>query len=109
MEFPMKALLSSLAALALLASVPARAAEPILAVYDNDFYGPTSSDILPLIGNPDVKLLGITAVSGDAWRDEGAAYVLRDLELYHRTDMPVYLGAAHPLVNSEARTRAWEQ
>lgn len=105
----MKKLLSSLAVLALLTSVSAKAAEPVLAVYDNDFYGPTSADILPLIGNPDVKLLGITAVSGDAWRDEGAAYVLRSLELYHRPDVPVYLGAVHPLVNSEARTRAWEQ
>jgi len=105
----MKALLSSLAGLALLSAVSARAAEPVLAVYDNDFYGPTSADILPLIGNPDVTLLGITAVSGDAWRDEGAAYLLRSLELYHRTDIPVYLGAVFPLVNSEARTRAWEQ
>ena len=105
----MKRLLSSFAALALLASVQVKAAEPVLVVYDNDFYGPTSGDILPLIGNPDVKLLGITAVSGDAWRDEGAAYLLRSLELYHRTDVPVYLGAVFPLVNSEARTRAWER
>lgn len=105
----MKKLLSSLAAMALLATVSAKATDPMLVVYDNDFYGPTSADILPLIGNPGVKLLGITAVSGDAWRDEGAAYVLRSLELYHRTDVPVYLGAVHPLVNTEARTRAWEQ
>jgi len=103
----MKKLFASLAALALAAS--AAAAEPTLVVYDNDFYGPTSADILPLIGNPGVKLLGIATVSGDAWRDEGAAYVLRSLELYHRTDVPVYLGAVDPLVNSEARTRAWEQ
>src|SRR5579859_2251249 len=103
----MKRILTSLAALAFAAS--AAAAEPVMVIYDNDFYGPTSADILPLIGNPDVTLLGITAVSGDAWRDEGAAYVLRSLELYHRTDVPVYLGAVDPLVNSEARTRAWEQ
>jgi inosine-uridine nucleoside N-ribohydrolase len=103
----MKKLFASLAALAF--GLSAAAAEPVLVVYDNDFYGPTSADILPLIGNPAVTLLGITAVSGDAWRDEGAAYVLRSLELYHRTDVPVYLGAVDPLVNSEARTRAWEQ
>ncbi len=105
----MKALLACFAAWALQAALPARAAEPVLAVYDNDFYGPTSADILPLIGNPEVKLLGITAVSGDAWRDEGAADLLRSLELYHRTDIPVYLGAVYPLVNSERRTHAWEQ
>ena len=105
----MKTLLCSIAGLALLSAVSVRAAEPVMVVYDNDFYGPTSADILPLIGNPDVKILGITEVSGDAWRDEGAAYVLRSLELYHRTDIPVHLGAVFPLVNSEARTRAWEQ
>jgi inosine-uridine nucleoside N-ribohydrolase len=105
----MKSLLSCLTALALAVALSARAAEPMLAVYDNDFYGPNSADLLPLIGNPHVTLLGITEVTGDAWRDEGAAYALRSLELYHRTDIPVYLGAVFPLVNSAARTRAWEQ
>lgn len=106
----MKSVLTSLAVLAGLAVThPAAAAEPLLVVYDNDFYGPTNSDLLPLIGNPTVKLLGITAVSGDAWRDEGAALALRSLELYHHAEIPVYLGAVDPLVNSEARTRAWEQ
>jgi len=105
----MKALSSCLALLAALSFVRVDAAEPVLAVYDNDFFGPTSADILPLIGNPEVRLLGITVVTGDSWRDEGAAYVLRSLELYHRTDIPVHLGAVFPLVNSEARTRAWER
>jgi inosine-uridine nucleoside N-ribohydrolase len=103
----MKRLLTSLAALAFAAS--AAAAEPKLVIYDNDFFGPTSADILPLIGNSDIKLLGITAVSGDSWRDDAAAYVLRSLELYHRAEVPVYLGAVNPLINSEARTRAWER
>jgi inosine-uridine nucleoside N-ribohydrolase len=103
----MKRLLTSLAALALAAS--AAAAEPKLVIYDNDFFGPTSADILPLIGSPDIELLGIAAVSGDSWRDDAAAYVLRSLELYHRAEVPVYLGAVNPLINSEARTRAWEQ
>ncbi len=106
----MKSVLTSLAVLAGLAFIhPAAAAEPQLVVYDNDFYGATNGDILPLIGSPGVKLLGITTVSGDAWRDEGAALVLRDLELYHHPEIPVYLGAVDPLVNSEVRTRAWEQ
>ena len=98
-------LLAALLALAL----PAAAKEPQLVIYDNDFFGPTSADILPLICDPDVKLLGLTAVSGDSWRDEAAAYVLRSLELYHRTDLPVFLGAVHPLVNTADRTKAWEQ
>lgn len=83
-------------------------AEPLLVVYDNDFYGPTSADILPLIGNRDVKVLGFTAVTGDGWRDEGAAYLLRSLELYHHGEIPVMLGAVDPLINSRARLLAWE-
>ena len=91
-----------------LVSSAAFAKDPLLVVYDNDFYGPTSADILPLIGSPDVKVLGFTVVSGDGWRDEEAAYLLRSLEIYHRTDIPVFLGAVDPLVNSQPRLEAWQ-
>jgi inosine-uridine nucleoside N-ribohydrolase len=102
-----RCLLVLIGALAL--STASQAKEPLLVVYDNDFYGPTSADILPLIGSPDVKVLGFTVVTGDGWRDEEAAYLLRSLELYHHTEIPVYLGAVHPLINSADRLRAWEQ
>jgi inosine-uridine nucleoside N-ribohydrolase len=102
-----------LAALAVALSVlaPAAAAEPKLFVHDNDFLGPGGSDIqcvLPLIGNPDVKVLGFTVVTGDGWRDEESAYLLRFLEIARRTDIPVVPGAVFPLVNSVGRMRAWE-
>jgi len=80
-----------------------------LIVYDNDFFGPESADILPLIGDPSVKVLGFTVVTGDGWLDEETADILRFLEIAKRTDIPVVRGALFPLVNSEARTRAWEQ
>jgi len=101
------ALLAALVTFGLALSVEAK--EPMLVLYDNDFYGPTSADILPLTGNPDVKVLGFTVVSGDGWRDEEAAYLLRSLEIYHRTDIPVYLGALDPLVNSQPRMEAWQK
>jgi len=94
---------------ALLLGGVAQAKDPLLVVYDNDFFGPTSSDILPLLGTPDVKILGFTVVTGDAWRDDEANYLLRSLELYHRADIPVYLGALHPLVQSKDRMAAWEK
>jgi inosine-uridine nucleoside N-ribohydrolase len=100
-------LLAALAAFGL--TLSAQAKEPLLVVYDNDFYGPTSADILPLIGSPEVKVLGFTVVSGDGWRDEEAAYLLRSLEIFHRTDIPVYLGAVDPLVNSQPRLEAWQK
>ena len=80
-----------------------------LIIYDNDFSGPESADILPLIGDPSVKVLGFTVVTGDGWVEEETADLLRFLEIAKRTDIPVVKGAVFPLVNSEARTRAWEQ
>jgi inosine-uridine nucleoside N-ribohydrolase len=106
-------MLGLLAAL-MLAAPPKRSeaatrAEPILVVYDNDFSGPASADILPLIANPNVRVLGFTVVTGDGWRDEETAGLLRFLEIAQRTDIPVVRGALFPLVNSPARTKAWEQ
>ncbi len=103
--------LMALAALVLAGSAPAAAQAPApkLVIYDNDFFGAATTDILPLIGNPEVKVLGMTVVTGDGWRDEEAAYVLRALEIAGRTDIPVVKGALLPLVNSAARTAAWEK
>ncbi len=84
-------------------------AQPILVVYDNDFFGPASADILPLITNPNVRVLGFTVVTGDGWLDEETADLLRFLEIAQRTDIPVVKGALFPLINSRARTKAWEQ
>jgi len=84
------------------------AGSPQLVIYDNDFSGAACDDILPLLADPTVTVLGFTMVSGDSWRDEGAATLLRALEIYHRGEIPVYLGAVFPLVNRPARMRAWE-
>ncbi len=90
----------------------ARAAEPRLFIYDNDFLGPGGSDmqsVLPLLAGPDVKLLGFTVVTGDGWLDEETAYLLRFLEVARATDIPVVPGALYPLVNTQPRMAAWEQ
>ena len=104
---------AALLALSMLGSVsPVRAAEPILVVHDNDFVGPGGPDIQPvvmLLGNPSVHVLGFTVVTGDGWRDEETAHLLRFLEIAKRTDIPVVPGAVFPLVNSPSRMRAWEQ
>ncbi len=89
-----------------------RAAEPpSLVIEDNDYYGPAGSDLqsaLILLANPAVKVLGFTVVTGDAWRDEEAQFLLRFLEIAGAADMPVYDGAVFPLINSKARMTAWE-
>src|SRR5271170_417909 len=80
-------------------------------IIDQDAFGPAGSNlqaILLLLQAPNVEVLGITIVSGDGWRDEEVDHALRLLERAGRTDVPVIPGAVLPLVNSAARTKAWE-
>lgn len=62
-----------------------------------------------LLQAPDVKVLGITTVSGDGWAPEETAATLRMLELVRRQQVPVVQGAVFPLVNSKARNAAREK
>jgi purine nucleosidase len=81
-------------------------------IIDQDAFGPASSNlqaILMLLQASDVDLLGITVPSGDGWRDEEVSHTLRLLEIARRTEVPVHPGAVFPLVNSQQRTRIWEQ
>jgi inosine-uridine nucleoside N-ribohydrolase len=98
--------------LALLAAAHAAAGEhKRRVIIDQDAFGPAGSNlqaILMLLQAPDVEVLGITIVSGDGWRDEEVDHTLRLLEIAGRTDVPVIPGAVLPLVNSAARTKAWE-
>ncbi|HEY0309502.1 MAG TPA: nucleoside hydrolase [Acidobacteriaceae bacterium] len=81
-------------------------------IIDQDASGPGLSNmqaILLALQSPDVEVLGITVVSGDAWRDEEVQHLLRMLELVGRTDIPVIPGAVMPLINSQEATKRWEQ
>ena len=81
-------------------------------IIDQDAFGPASSNlqaILMLLQASDVEVLGITIPSGDGWRDEEVSHTLRLLEIASRTEVPVYPGAVYPLVNTQQRTKVWEQ
>jgi purine nucleosidase len=81
-------------------------------VIDQDCAGPGGSDmqsLLTLINSPETQVLGITVVTGDAWRDEEVAHTLRLLEIIGRADIPVVPGAEYPLVNSREETAQWEK
>jgi len=81
-------------------------------IFNQDCSGPGGSNmqtLLILLQSPDVEVLGITVVSGDQWRDEEVARTLRLLEIIGRTDIPVYPGAAFPLVRTHTESQLWQQ
>lgn len=83
----------------------ASAQTPRMVLIDQDGSGPGGSDqmsIMVLLQSPQVKVLGITMVTGDAWEPEEVQHTLRMLELIHRTDVPVVPGAVFPLLRTRA-------
>ena len=82
-----------------------------LVLVDQDGSGPGGSNqmaMLALLQAPNVQVLGITMVTGNAWRDEETEHTLRMLELTGHGDVPVARGAVFPLVRTEAETRLEE-
>jgi len=80
-------------------------------IIDQDASGPGGSDmqaILSIVNSPEVDVLGITVVTGDAWRDEEVQHALRLLEIVGRTDIPVVPGAVFPLISSKEYIARWE-
>src|SRR6202012_3237375 len=83
-------------------------AAPRLVLIDQDGSGPGGSNqmaILALLQAPDVKVLGITMVTGNAWCDEETAHTLRMLELTGHADVPLAKGAVFPLVRDQRDTQ----
>ncbi|MGA3129239.1 MAG: nucleoside hydrolase [Terracidiphilus sp.] len=98
--------IATLLLLALVACVCS--AQKRLVLIDQDGSGPGGSDqmaMLALLQAPNVEVLGITIVTGDAWRDEETLHTLRMLELTGHADVPVARGAVFPLVRTEEETR----
>jgi inosine-uridine nucleoside N-ribohydrolase len=97
--------LRCLLACSLAVATVAAAQAPRMVLIDQDGSGPGGSNqmaMMVLLQSPQVKVLGITMVSGNAWEPEEVAHTLRMLELIHRTDVPVVPGAVFPLLHTEA-------
>jgi purine nucleosidase len=80
-------------------------------IIDQDAAGPGGTDmqsILTLVNSPDTEVLGITVLTGDAWRDEEVQHTLRLMEIIGRADIPVVPGAVFPLENSKEYIAKWE-
>jgi inosine-uridine nucleoside N-ribohydrolase len=85
----------------------AAAQAPRLVLIDQDGSGPGGSNqmaMMVLLQSPQVKVLGITMVSGNAWEPEEVQHTLRMLELTHHSDVPVVPGAVFPLVRTEVES-----
>ncbi len=94
--------------LALTLAVLSAQAEKRLVLVDQDGSGPGGSNqmaMMVFLQSPDVDVLGITIVTGNAWRDEEVQHTLRMLELIGRTDVHVVPGAVFPLVRTERETQ----
>jgi inosine-uridine nucleoside N-ribohydrolase len=105
------AILCAALALGALASPLFCPAQTRLVLIDQDASGPGGSDqmaILALLQSPQVKVLGITIVTGDAWRDEETQHTLRMLELTGHSDVPVARGAVFPLIRTQEETQVAE-
>jgi inosine-uridine nucleoside N-ribohydrolase len=97
-----------LAILLLAACAAVLPAQKRLVLIDQDGSGPGGSDqmaMLALLQAPDVQVLGITIVTGDAWRDEETLHTLRMLELTGHADVPVARGAVFPLIRTQEETQ----
>jgi len=95
----------------LLTCLPSSAQSRRKIIINQDCSGPGGSNmqtLLVLIQSPQVEVLGITVVSGNAWRDEEVAHTLRLLEIIGRTDIPVLPGATFPLVRTPEEARLWQ-
>ena len=77
-------------------------------IYDQDHRGPLSTDTvatLMLLQADNIDLLGICTVTCDMWAMLETAYALRLLELMGRTEVPVFMGAQEPLLNTKAEAQ----
>jgi purine nucleosidase len=102
---------------AMISPVASAQAEPLEAqgkrkvIIDEDAAGPGGTAmqaILALINSPETDVLGISVLTGDAWRDEEIQHTLRLLEIIGRTDISVLPGAVFPLVNRKESVANWE-
>jgi inosine-uridine nucleoside N-ribohydrolase len=83
-------------------------AQKRLVLIDQDGSGPGGSNqmaMLVLLQSPKVEVLGITMVTGNAWRDEETQHTLRMLELTGHANVPVARGAVFPLVRTQQETQ----
>ena len=72
-------------------------------IFDEDtsgVIGVNADPLTMLLQAPNIQVMGVTVVTGDGWLKQETADALKILEMQGRTDIPVYIGAELPLVQS---------
>ena len=88
--------------LALFATAPAVAQPAQKIIFDTDFAFPPQDDAMALffvLNSPELEILGITTVAGNRSRNVATADALKVLEVTNRGEIPVFEGAAGPLLH----------
>jgi inosine-uridine nucleoside N-ribohydrolase len=87
------------------ATAPAVAQQPQRIIFDTDFAFPPQDDAMALffvLNCPELEILGITTVAGNRSVNVATADVLKVLEVTNRAEIPVFQGAASPLMHEKA-------
>src|ERR1700684_3888550 len=77
-------------------------------IYDQDHRGPLSTDTiatLMLLQADNIDLLGICTVTCDMWAKQETAFALGLLEIMGRREVPVFMGAEDPFLNTKAEAQ----
>ena len=77
-------------------------------IFDTDcaYFNDDGAALVMLLRHPEkIDLLGVTVVAGNEWPLQGAEYMLHVLETMGARDVPLFIGAHAPLVNSEERAK----
>ena len=105
-------LLGAMMVLFLLSAVVTLGTQKVILDTDFGSFGDDAQALFILLAHPEVELLGITIAPGNVWLENVIANALRDLEIIGRTDIPVVVGAAEPLMGSrqewlDAEQKIW--
>jgi purine nucleosidase len=84
-------------------SAQAQSAPVTKVIFDEDtsgVIGVNADPLTMLLQAPNIQVMGVTVVTGDGWLKQETADALKILEMQNRPDVPVYMGAEFPLVQS---------
>ena len=79
-----------------------------IVIVDTDcgIFGDDGAALVMLVRTAEqIAIPGVTTVPGNVWGDQAAEYVMHILDLLKRPQIPVYTGAATPLVHTAAMAR----